>query len=596
MSVGKAGNSGPLTRSQKWFDDPTNPGMTALYLERYLNYGLTQDELTSGRPAIGIAQTGGDLTPCNRVHIDLSKRMREGVRDAGGIVFEFPVHPLQESGRRPTAALDRNLAYLGFVEILHGYPLDGVILTTGCDKTTPAGLMAAATVDLPAIAINGGPMIDGYWEGELSGAGTIIWEGRRRYASGEIGYDDFITMVTAATTSVGHCNSMGTALSMNCLAEAMGMMLPGCASIPAPYRERGQMAYETGRRIVDLVREDLRPSEIMTRAALENAIVVNSAIGGSSNCPIHIIAIARHLGIELDIEDWQTYGHDIPLLVNCQPAGEYLGEGFHLAGGVPAVMGELIRAGKIRTDAITVSSKTVGEVYDGIETTDRDVIYSYDQPLLKEAGFVVLSGNLFDSAIMKTSVISQSFRDRYLSTPEQENVLEGRAIVFEGPEDYHDRINDASLAIDDTCVLFVRNCGPLGYPGSAEVVNMQPPDALIKSGILELPTVGDGRQSGTSGSPSILNASPEALAGSGLAILQTNDQVRIDIAARRVDVLLTDDEIAERWKTYTPLEMKSQTPWQELYRDTVGQLASGACMEPATRYRRVIEHDPRHSH
>jgi dihydroxy-acid dehydratase len=583
-------------RSQSWFDDPSNAGMTALYLERYLNFGLTREELNSGRPIVGIAQTGSDLSPCNRIHVELARRMSDGVRDAGGIALEFPVHPIQETGRRPTAALDRNLAYLGLVEILHGYPIDGVILTTGCDKTTPAALMAAATLDLPAIAINGGPMVDGYWNGDLVGSGTVVWEARRLHASGDIGYDEFISMAAAAAPSAGHCNSMGTALSMNSLAEGLGMMLPGCASIPAPYRERSQMAYETGRRIVEMVWEELTPSKIMTRAAFENAIILNSAIGGSSNCPVHIIAIARHMGVELDIEDFQTHGHDIPLLVNCQPAGSHLGEGYHRAGGVPAVMGELIRAGKVNTEAMTVTAKTVGELYGDVVTTDPDVIRSYDDPLMSRAGFVVLGGNLFDSAIMKTSVISPTFRARYLSSPGEEGAFEARAIVFEGPEDYHERINDPELNIDESCMLVIRGSGPVAYPGSAEVVNMQPPDALIKAGIHELPTLGDGRQSGTSGSPSILNAAPESVAGSTLAILRTGDRIRVDIPRRRVDVLLTDAEIATRWEEYVPGELVHQTPWQEIYRGTVGQLDSGACLELATGYHRAVEHLPRHSH
>ena len=583
-------------RSQSWFDDRDNPGMTALYLERYLNYGLTKEELTSGKPIIGIAQTGSDLSPCNRIHVELARRMRDGIRDAGGIAFEFPVHPIQETGKRPTAALDRNLAYLGLVEILHGYPIDGVILTTGCDKTTPACLMAAATVDMPAIAMNGGPMLDGYWNGKLVGSGTVVWEARRLHAAGEIDYEEFIGMVAASAPSAGHCNTMGTASSMNSLAEALGMMLPGAAAIPAPYRERGQMAYETGRRIVDMVWEELTPSKIMTREAFENAIVVNSAIGGSTNCPIHITAIARHMGVDLAIEDWQTVGHDIPLLVNLQPAGEYLGEGYHRAGGVPAVIGELIRAGKIRTGAMTVAGKTMGDLHSEAEASDRDVIRAYDNPLMKEAGFVVLSGNLFNSAIMKTSVISPAFRKRYLSQPGQENVFEGRAIVFEGPEDYHHRINDPSLEIDDDCLLFVRGAGPLGYPGSAEVVNMQPPDSLIRAGVIELPTIGDGRQSGTSGSPSILNASPESAAGSGLAILQTGDPVRIDLNERRVDLLVSDEEIAARWKAYEAPALESQTPWEEIYRGAVGQLEGGGCLELATHFQRVVNKIPRHSH
>ena len=583
-------------RSQSWFNAPHNPGMTALYIERYMNYGITRGELQSGQPIIGIAQTGSDLSPCNKIHVELAERLKAGIREAGGIPFGFPVHPIQETGRRPTAALDRNLAYLGLVEILHGYPIDGVILTTGCDKTTPACIMAAATADLPAIVLSGGPMLDGHWEGQLVGSGTIVWEARRQLAAGEIGYESFIEMVAASAPSLGHCNTMGTALSMNSLAEALGMSLPGCASIPAPYRERGQMAYETGRRIVSMVWEDLKPSDILTMPAFRNAIAVNSAIGGSTNCPIHITAIARHIGVDLDIEEWQSHGHNIPLLVNCQPAGEYLGEGYHLAGGVPAVCSELMKARKLDESALTVTGKTIGENYKGAKVQDHEVIKPYDDPMMDQAGFVVVGGNLFDAALMKTSVISDEFRAKYLSEPGNENAFEGRAIVFDGPEDYHDRINDPTLAIDDNCLLFIRGCGPLGYPGSAEVVNMLPPDALVQAGTSELPCIGDGRQSGTSASPSILNASPESAAGGGLAILQTGDRVRIDLNTRKVDMLLTEEELKTRWDAYEPPELEHQTPWQEIYRSMVGQLSTGGCLELATNYHGVAKNMPRHSH
>ena len=592
-----AGGSTKL-RSQLWFDDPSEPGMTALYLERFLNYGLTRPELQSGKPIIGIAQTGSDLVPCNRHHLQLAARVKDGIREAGGVPMEFPVHPLQETGKRPTAALDRNLAFLGLVEVLHGYPLDGVVLTTGCDKTTPACLMAAAAVNIPAIVLSGGPMLDGHHDGKLVGSGTVVWHARRLLAAGEIDYEGFMDMVAASAPSIGHCNTMGTASSMNALAEALGMSLPGCAAIPAPYRERGQMAYATGRRIVEMVREDLTPSKIMTREAFENAIVVASAIGASSNCPIHLIAIARHMGIELSLADWQEIGHDVPLIVNMQPAGQYLGEGFYRAGGVPAVIYELIQAGRIRADALTVSGRTIGENCAEAKPSDRDVIRPVSEPLLDRAGFVVLSGNLFDAAVMKTSVISKTFRERYLSKPGDENAFEGRAVVFDGPEDYHHRINDPSLDIDEHAILFIRNCGPVGYPGSAEVVNMQPPDDLIKRGLTELPCVGDGRQSGTSASPSILNASPEAAVGGGLAYLQTGDRVRIDLNNRQVNVLISDEELEQRRASMSVPELRHQTPWQEIYRMFVGQLATGACLEPATLYLDIIEArgNPRHSH
>lgn len=588
-------------RSQAWFDNPDNPGMTALYIERYMNFGLTRDELQSGRPIIGIAQTGSDLSPCNRHHMDLAKRTREGIREAGAICFEFPVHPIQETGKRPTAALDRNLAYLGLVELLYGYPIDGVVLTTGCDKTTPACLMAAATVNIPAIVLSGGPMLNGWHRGERTGSGTIVWKARELLAAGEIDYEGFVELVASSAPSPGHCNTMGTASTMNSLAEALGMSLTGCAAIPAPYRERDQMAYATGKRIVEMVHEDLKPSDILTREAFENAIVVNSAIGGSTNAPIHINAVARHIGVALDNDDWQKVGLDIPLLVNLQPAGEYLGEEYHRAGGVPAVVNELMKIGAIRENALTVSGKTMGENCRDRENIDPDVIKPIDKPMLEKAGFINLRGNLFDSAIMKISVISDEFRDRYLSNADDPDAFEGRAIVFDGPEDYHHRINDPDLNIDENCMLFVRGTGPIGYPGGAEVVNMQPPDALIKAGIHSLPCIGDGRQSGTSGSPSILNASPEAAAGGGLALLQTGDQVRIDLKAGTANILISDEELAAR---RTAMQSNGgfhypahQTPWQEIQRSMVAQFDEGMVLKPAVAYQRVADKEiPRDNH
>ena len=583
-------------RSQEWWDNPADPGMTALYLERYLNYGLTRGELQAGRPIIGIAQTGSDLSPCNRIHLELASRLRDGIRDAGGVPIEFPVHPIQETGKRPTANLDRNLAYLGLVEVLFGYPLDGVVLTTGCDKTTPACIMAAATVDLPAIVLSGGPMLDGHWQGKLAGSGMVVWDSRKALAAGEIGYEEFMERVCASAPSMGHCNTMGTALSMNSLAESLGLSLPGCAAIPAPYRERGQMAYATGRRIVEMVREDLKPSKILTRAAFENAIAACTAIGGSTNCPPHITAIARHAGITLTVEDWQTHGYELPLLVDCQPAGQHLGEGFHLAGGVPAVLKELHGHGKLNGEALTCTGQTLAENLAKVPAGNPAVIRPYDRPLKDKAGFIVLSGNLFDAAVMKTSVISESFRRTYLERPESPGVCEARAIVFEGPEDYHARLNDPALAIDANCFLFIRGVGPVGYPGAAEVVNMQPPDALLKAGINELPTVGDGRQSGTAASPSILNASPEAAIGGGLAFIETGDRVRLDLPNRRLDMLVSDEEISRRRAAWRPPALTNQTPWQELYRRNVGQLSTGACLDFAVAYQRVGQMLPRNNH
>ena len=578
-------------RSRQWFANPDNPDMTALYLERYMNFGLTREELQAGKPIIGIAQSGSDLSPCNRHHLELAARVREGIREAGGIAFEFPVHPIQETGKRPTASLDRNLAYMGLVEILYGYFIDGVVLTTGCDKTTPSQLMAAATVDIPAIVLSGGPMLNGWFRGERTGSGTIVWKARQLLAAGEINREQFIELVASSAPSTGHCNTMGTATTMNSLAEALGMSLPGSAAIPAPHRERGENAYETGKRIVDMVWEDLRPSKIMTREAFENVIVVNSAIGGSTNAPIHFNAIARHIGVKLDNDDWERIGYEIPLLVNLQPAGKYLGEEFHRAGGVPAVINELMKGRKIHRDAMTVNGKTIGENCKGRPVLDLDVIYPYKHPLKKRAGFLNLKGNLFDSAIMKTSVISDAFRKRYLSNPKDRNAFEGRAIVFEGPEDYHHRIDDPKLKIDDTCLLFVRGVGPVGYPGAAEVVNMQPPASLIKQGVSELPCIGDGRQSGTSGSPSILNASPEAATGGGLAILKTGDRVRIDLNKRTADILISKAEYERRraaLKRRGGYKIpENQTPWQEIQRGMVDELSLGMVLKPAVKYQRI---------
>lgn len=588
MAHDESGNAKGL-RSRRWFDNPGNPSMTALYLERQLNFGLTREELQSGRPIIGIAQTGSDIAPCNRHHIALASRTKDGIRDAGGIPLEFPMHPIQETLKRPTAALDRNLAYLGLVEVLHGYPIDGVVLTTGCDKTTPACLMGAATVNIPAIVLSGGPMLDGWWKGRLSGSGTIVWEGRKLHAEGKIEYDEFMEMVCSSAPSVGHCNTMGTATSMNSLAEVLGMSLPGCATIPAPYRERGQMAYYTGRRMVEMVRENLRPSDIMTQKAFENAVVAAAALGASSNCPIHMVAIARHMGVGHTLDDWQRLGPEIPLLVDLQPAGRFLGEMFHRGGGVPAVLKELAGAGKLHLDVMTVSGRTLGETLASVPDGDREVIRSFGRPMLERAGYVVLSGNIFDSAVMKISVIDREFRSRFLSDPSRPNVFEGRAIVFEGPEDYHHRLDDPALAIEEQSILIIRNCGPVGYPGSAEVVNMQPPARMLKAGVNALPTMGDGRQSGTSGSPSILNVSPEAAVGGGLALLRTGDRIRIDLNTHRVDVLLPEGEMERRRADWTPPALVSQTPWEEIYRSMVGQLGSGGCLESATLYLNIIE-------
>ena len=580
-------------RSRAWFDNPHNIDMTALYLERYLNFGLSLEELRSGKPIIGIAQTGSDLSPCNRHHLVLADRVREGIREAGGIVLEFPVHPIQETGKRPTAGLDRNLAYLGLVETLHGYPLDGVVLTIGCDKTTPACLMAAATVNLPAIALSVGPMLNGWYKGERTGSGTIAWKARQLLAAGELDEEGAIRLVASSAPSTGYCNTMGTATTMNSLAEALGMSLPASAAIPAPYRDRQEAAYHTGKRIVEMVAEDLKPSDIMTRAAFLNAIAVNSAIGGSTNAPIHLQAIARHMGVELSWADWQAHGHRVPLLVNLQPAGEYLGEDYYRAGGVPAVVAQLMGQGLIDEGALTVNGRTLADNCRDATIEDEAVIRPYDRPLKRDAGFIVLSGNLFDAAIMKTSVISDEFRRRFLSNPDDPEAFEGRAVVFDGPEDYHARIDDPALGITPDTLLFMRGAGPIGYPGAAEVVNMRPPAYLITEGIGELPCIGDGRQSGTSGSPSILNASPEAAAMGGLALLETGDRVRVDLARGTVDALVPAEELAARRArlqaaggySYPP----SQTPWQQIQRDLVGQLDAGAILEGAEQFQRIAQ-------
>ena len=592
----------PKLRSRAWFNNTENVDMTALYVERYLNYGLSLEEIQGGRPIIGIAQSGSDLVPCNRHHLVLAERVKEGIRDAGGIPIEFPTHPLQETGKRPTAGLDRNLAYLSMVEVLYGYPLDGVVLTIGCDKSTPAALMAAATVNIPAIALSVGPMLNGWFKGERTGSGTIVWRAREMLAAGEIDYPGFIKLVASSAPSTGFCNTMGTATTMNSLTEALGMSLPGSAAIPAPYRDRQEAAWETGRRIVEMVAADRKPSDVLTRAAFLNAIRVNSAIGGSTNAPIHLNAIARHIGVELSLADWESHGSDVPLLVNLQPAGKYLGEDYYRAGGVPAVMGELYRAGLLDGSALTVNGRTVADNIAESTIEDEDVIRPLARPLKAAAGLTVLSGNLFEGAVMKLSVISDEFRERYLSNPAHPGAFEGKVVVFDGPEDYHHRIDDPALGVDENTVLVIRGAGPVGYPGGAEVVNMRPPAALIRAGVHALPCIGDGRQSGTSGSPSILNASPEAAVGGGLALLRSGDRVRIDLNARTANMLVDADEIerrrAELAETEAAITPESQTPWQEIQRNLVGQFATGAVLETAVKYQRIAQERglPRDSH
>ena len=588
-------------RSQKWFNNPDNLEMSAIYLERYLNYGITREELQSGKPIIGIAQTGSDLSPCNRHHIELTKRVRDGVTSSGGTVIEIPVHPIQETGKRPTTMLDRNLAYLSLVETLFGYPIDGVVLNIGCDKTTPALLMAAATVNIPAIALSVGPMLNGWFKGKRTGSGTIVWKARELLAAGEIDDDGFMDLVASSTPSVGYCNTMGTATTMNSLAEALGMQLPGSAAIPAPYRERGQISYATGKRIVELVHNDIRPDNIMTREAFENAIVINSAIGGSTNAPIHLNAIARHLNIALDNDDWQKLGHNIPLLVNLQPAGEYLGEDYHRAGGLPAVVGELMSKELIpHPNVLTVNGKTLSENCSETFTLNEEVIFKIDKPILKDAGFINLTGNMFDSAIMKTSVISNEFRERYLSNPKDINAFEGCAVVFDGPEDFHKRIDDTSLDINENSILVMRGTGPIGYPGGAEVVNMRPPSYLLKKGINTLPCIGDGRQSGTSGSPSILNASPESATGGGLAILKTGDLLRVDLNKCTANMKLSDTEIETRKQILSKQKEtfpESQSPWQEIFREKVSSFSDGMTLKGAEKYQDIArKYLPRDNH
>ena len=585
-------------RSKEWFDNPDDPGLTALYLERYLNYGLKREDLQSGKPIIGIAQSGSDLSPCNRHFQSLSKTIKDGIKEAGGVPMEFPTHPIQETGKRPTAALDRNLSYLSLVEVLYGYPIDGVILTTGCDKTTPAALMAAATVNIPSIVLSGGPMLDGNYKGKKAGSGTIIWEARKLHAKGEINYDEFMEMAAASAPSVGHCNTMGTASSMNSISEALGMSLPGGAIIPAPYKERVDISFKTGERIVEMVFENLTPSKIMTKEAFENAVYVASAIGASSNCPPHLTAIARHMGIDFNLSQWEKLGHDIPLLANCQPAGEHLMEGFFKAGGIPAIMQELIKIKKLNTEVLTVTGKTLEENLKIKINVNRDIIKSYDDPLSHNAGFIIMKSNFFSSAVMKTSVISSEFRERYLLNKDNLNVFEVKAVVFEGPEDYHARINDQNLEVDENSILIIRGCGPVGYPGSGEVVNMQPPDRLLKQGIDTLPTLGDGRQSGTSASPSILNVSPESAIGGDLLIIKTGDKMKIDLNINRIDLLISDEELNKRKKNIKLPKFNNQTPWQEISRKMVGQLETGGCLETDTVFLDITNTKgiPRHSH
>ncbi|KAI9368087.1 dihydroxy-acid/6-phosphogluconate dehydratase [Aspergillus egyptiacus] len=600
-NISAAPRAGRKLRSTQWFNSG-DAGMTALYIERYLNYGVTRQELMAGKPIIGIAQTGSDISPCNRYHLELAKRVREGIRTAGGIAFEFPTHPIQETSRRPTACIDRNLSYLGLVEILHGYPIDGVVLLTGCDKTTPACLMAAATMNIPAICMNVGPMLNGYLKNELAGSGMVVWKGREMHAAGEMNDEGLVDYISRGAPSVGHCNTMGTASTMNALAEALGMALPGSAAIPAPYRERAQCAYETGLQIVEMVHSDRKPSDIMTREAFENVIIANTAIGGSTNAPIHINAIAKHVGVDISLDDWDRIGFQVPLLLNMQPAGEFLGEEYYRSGGLPAIMAELLDAGKLHPDVITCNGRAMGENVKGQHTWDRRVIKPYNEPIMLDAGFVHLQGSLFHSAIMKTCVISQQFRQRFLENPEDPNAFEGAVVVFDGPEDYHSRLEDPSTPIDDKSILVMRGAGPLGYPGAAEVVNMHAPGYLLRQGVKSLPCIGDGRQSGTSGSPSILNASPEAAAGGNLALLRDGDRLRVDLTRRRVDILLSEEELNQRREVLEATGgysiPESQTPWQEIFRKETSQLNEGMVLREAVKYQRLAQRNetPRHNH
>lgn len=588
-------DSGKGLRSTRWFRRQDDKALSALYVDRYLNYGLTKEELMSSKPIIGIANSGSDLTPCNQYHITLAKRVREGVRSAGGIAIEFPTHPIQESSRRPTATLDRNLSYLTLVELLYAYPFDGVVLLTGCDKTTPACLMAASTINIPAICLNVGPMLNGYNKTALIGSGTVLWKAREMHSAGDINDEELTDLVIQGTPSVGHCNTMGTASTMNALAEALGMALPGSATIPAPYKERAQCAYRTGLQIVEMVHNDRKPSDILTRQAFENAIVCNTAIGGSTNAPIHLNAVAKHIGVDLDLDDWDRIGYGIPLLVNVQPAGEMLCEEYYRAGGLPAVQAELLEQGKLHEEVVGCNGKTMKENVRlaGGKSWDRRTIWEYEKPMKQDAGFLHMKGNLFDSAIMKTSVISEEFRKEFLENPKDLNAFEAKAVVFDGPEDYNERIETAP--IDERTILVMRGAGPLGYPGAAEVVNMTAPGHLLRKGLkYSLPCIGDGRQSGTSGSPSILNASPEAAENGNLAILKDGDILRIDLNHRKVDLLVPEPEIESRRKQLLDNNggykiIESHTPYQDIFRREIGPLSEGMVFKKATKFQRVAQ-------
>ncbi|MBM1817740.1 L-arabinonate dehydratase [Pseudosulfitobacter pseudonitzschiae] len=550
-------------RSQEWFGGDSRDH---IYHRSWMkNQGLPAD-LFDGRPVIGICNTWSQLTPCNAHLRDLAERVKHGIYEAGGLPLEFPVFSTGESALRPTAMMYRNLAAMDVEEAIRANPLDGVVLLCGCDKTTPALLMGAASVDLPAIMVSGGPMMNGWFRGERVGSGTALWQMSEDIKAGKMTREDFLEAEQAMSRSPGSCNTMGTASSMASMVEALGMALSGNAAIPAVDSRRRVMSHVTGRRIVQMVKDDLKPSDVLTREAFQNAIRTNGAIGGSTNAVIHLMAIAGRVGIDLTLDDWDTFGRDVPTIVNLMPSGKYLMEEFFYAGGLPVVIKRLGEAGLLNRDALTVSGDTAWDQVKDAVNHNEDVIRPAGEPLAKQGGIAVLRGNLAP----KGAVLKPSAASPHLLTHR------GRAVVFEDIDDYKARINDDDLDIDETCVMVLKMCGPRGYPGMSEVGNMGLPPKVLKKGITDMVRISDARMSGTAYGTVILHTSPEAAAGGPLAIVQDGDMIELDMPNRRLHLDVPDAEIARRLAAWENPVVPPASGYARLFHDHVQGADTGA--------------------